>query len=777
MKKSLLVFMLFMSFIAGKTMAQSMPNGYWDQYVATSFAGGDGSVETPFLIESAEQLAYLAQEVNSGKPFTKQYVQIKAGVKELNLSAHFWVPIGTFEENDLNKTFQGNFDGNNAIISGLNIGVACLPKTNNTIGLFGYLYATDGNTMGGIKNLTLKNGNIQGWADSFHSGAFAGHIRVYSETGKAKIRIDNCRNESVSVQGGGQGIEISYTGGILGAGRSDSKGSGMGELIIENCANEATVRRGEIAAAYTGGILGYGYGLGTIEIKNVTNSGSVIGEGNYTYTGGIMGNCSGYSQLTMLKCSNNGNITGGKYIAYTGGLLGCGYGTSYDTGVGILTIKDCYSYATITAAGGYVGGLGGRIETIREGSVFIQNVYAAGTISGGEYTGGLAGMLSRRNNAIHIPVIENSLAVLKEIKGDHIHRVVGRIARSEEGLDIYIDITNEEEIVKYMGTGNYAFIQAGGNWTDDLKGADGAEWESDLTRLKDLFGWTVNHWNIYASSFLPQLKSVEGTALIHPKISYPFWDTSEEYCTVTISGFDRLTAIPGMGHHQRKKKESFAVRFELPQGYEAEDILVTVNGVKNEFSLVTGRTYRTTIREVIEDTEIFIGKAPRFAISVPQGAGFRVLQFTDTTYCYPTNDLLKVGRFDTPLIGITLEDDYDQSEITLLADGEEVKPMALRSSILYYLLPAVEGDMKLTVEGVKKNQTDGMQNPSEQFAIHMEGQTLYITVSQRMPMTVYTITGNTHTALTLPEGTTSVNLRPGIYLLKIGNDIRKIKVK
>ena len=39
----------------------------WDGTTASGFAGGTGMENDPWLIENAEQLAYLAQQVNKGK--------------------------------------------------------------------------------------------------------------------------------------------------------------------------------------------------------------------------------------------------------------------------------------------------------------------------------------------------------------------------------------------------------------------------------------------------------------------------------------------------------------------------------------------------------------------------------------------------------------------------------------------------------------------------------------------------------------------------------------
>ena len=56
--------------------AKDAPNGIWTDYAATDFAGGSGTAEDPWQIETAEQLTKLAVDVNSGivdKTHAKEY--------------------------------------------------------------------------------------------------------------------------------------------------------------------------------------------------------------------------------------------------------------------------------------------------------------------------------------------------------------------------------------------------------------------------------------------------------------------------------------------------------------------------------------------------------------------------------------------------------------------------------------------------------------------------------------------------------------------------------
>ena len=76
------------------------PYSVWNSMVATSFARGDGSETTPYIIETAEQLAYLAHSVNQGNSYAGKYIDLAS---DIDLNRYPWTPIG------LNNTFSGRF--------------------------------------------------------------------------------------------------------------------------------------------------------------------------------------------------------------------------------------------------------------------------------------------------------------------------------------------------------------------------------------------------------------------------------------------------------------------------------------------------------------------------------------------------------------------------------------------------------------------------------------------------------------------------------------------
>lgn len=82
---------------------------------------GAGTEASPYLIESAEQLAFISDMVNGGvTTYENTYFKLMTNIDLNNLT---WVPIGSSEK----RAFKGNIDGNNKTIM------------NNPIALFGYI--------------------------------------------------------------------------------------------------------------------------------------------------------------------------------------------------------------------------------------------------------------------------------------------------------------------------------------------------------------------------------------------------------------------------------------------------------------------------------------------------------------------------------------------------------------------------------------------------------------------------------------------------------------
>lgn len=236
--------------------------------VATAYAGGDGSKGNPYQIETAAQLALMAQRVNNGDYYiestqTNQVTYFKL-TSDIDLMGQEWTPIG-YEQ----CSFCGIFDGGGHTILNLNV-------TNRYAGLFGVVKES-----AEIKNLTIRNASVKsrviGKDTEGCSGIVAGKCEGQSS-------ISNC-----SVEGSSSGN--CYVGGIVG--RIDK------ECKIRNCTAVVSCLGEEGSYSECGGIAG----KSSATIENCTVRGNIKGTGN---VGGFVGTMDGgkiTSNTATLSCS------------------------------------------------------------------------------------------------------------------------------------------------------------------------------------------------------------------------------------------------------------------------------------------------------------------------------------------------------------------------------------------------------------------------------------------------------------------------------------------
>lgn len=232
---------------------------YWDGTLATSFASGTGIKEDPYIIATAEQMAYLA--LSSTLDSYGKYFEVANNIKYFNMNGFDgittdstsadiaqatantntkWIANGS----DDFSNFCGNFNGNGVVIYNINA-----PKSSNA-GLFpcvnigektldlsisnvtvkasyfaGFHYAggivgivKDGRnsainfTRCAVENCVIGNGNDTNTATNKISGAIAGFVDLCGAV------VDNCLSqgndfESGKVTGGLIGnSNVSYTG-------------------------------------------------------------------------------------------------------------------------------------------------------------------------------------------------------------------------------------------------------------------------------------------------------------------------------------------------------------------------------------------------------------------------------------------------------------------------------------------------------------------------------------------------------------------------------------
>lgn len=294
----------------------------WDGSVATGFAGGDGSQQSPYEIETPAQLALLAQKVNDGDVLKGVYFTQTADL-DLNGSEELqWTPIS----NKYNKYFGGNYDGAGYKIKNLYINDTS-ETTTNICSLFGN--CTNDCTITGIVidgkiNTRLGTAGIV----SYSNGSISDCVSLLD------ISISGSGKGGGIVNTNGGSVERcvyagKFFGGFMGSGiAADNRGS------VSECLNIAQIEGNPQAGSpMTAGIVANNSG----SVHNCINSGSVFG---YYNCGGITAS----QQGTLSDCINVGPVFGHNYC---GAVIGTGNGTShlyYDvqTASGLLTGETYY---------------------------------------------------------------------------------------------------------------------------------------------------------------------------------------------------------------------------------------------------------------------------------------------------------------------------------------------------------------------------------------------------------------------------------------------------
>ena len=343
----------------------SKPVMVWNGKTASSFYYGTGTKENPYVIASAEELAYLAKTVNAGKKYTGKYFVLENDII-LNKTDDFeawseeapaneWTSIGICTGVGTGMGFNGTLDGQGHVIRGLYINTG-----NIYAGLFGYVLSE-----ADISNLNLEDSYV-----SIYSGAkacMAGCLASYSQgmiyncrlRGYCELRF-SCIDELNDNGGAAAGCFVGYNQGTVFGCINGAEGKivlkdgqyfcyegggggivGINERTVNSCRFTGTLEIEKINTAealradYIGGIVGDNNTAGAV--VNCQNSGKMVireelksQRQDPLYPGGICGGNTGIVQ----NCCNLGPMSviiqgaNSSYSLYgnTGGIAACNYG-------------------------------------------------------------------------------------------------------------------------------------------------------------------------------------------------------------------------------------------------------------------------------------------------------------------------------------------------------------------------------------------------------------------------------------------------------------------
>ena len=354
------------------------------------FAGGDGSAEDPYQINTSGGLQNIGFYPNAHYVLTADIILPEVGEGESNFT-----PLLSDE-----TMFGGTLDGQGHKIVNLTV------YNTETFysGLFSCISAS-----GSVTNLTLENASVSG---SNYIGGIAGY---------ALGAVTDCTVAGSITYLGNNGYKV-FAGGI----------AGRAEASVDGCVTDVTITvENTQSETNVGGIAGYlEYGGWQEKPLTLTTSGDItVSTSGYVRAGGMIGfsNCIGlylsasHATGDVTSAGNNGSYTGGLvgrgagdliirdsyatgdvmststgsvYASYAGGLVGYGSGT--------VTVTDSYATGDVTSTSVYAGGLVGRGV-----SVSVLNSYSVSRVNvknenGDWCIGGLAGYVKNS------PILENA---------------------------------------------------------------------------------------------------------------------------------------------------------------------------------------------------------------------------------------------------------------------------------------------------------------------------------------------------------------------------------
>lgn len=264
-------------------------------------------VSEQIRISNAAELEKIGKD--AAYPMSGDYIL----TEDIDLSNVNWIPIGGNGGNDYaqvsgDRVFNGTFDGNGHVISGLTI--SCDGADNNGYrisqsGLFAMLGSDNASDYAEVKNIVFTEVSIE------HNLGGGDTIGTLAADADGFVKIDNVAvlDGSIKVTANNSG-DLIGVGGIVGQSRNNTSGVQMSNLY-----NAASI---DVASAVStppvrcGGIIGRIYQGG--EIGSLS---SCLNTGNVTYKGSSGYGINGYSQSVNVS-SNTANIMNCFYLAGTG---------------------------------------------------------------------------------------------------------------------------------------------------------------------------------------------------------------------------------------------------------------------------------------------------------------------------------------------------------------------------------------------------------------------------------------------------------------------------
>ena len=335
---------------------------------------GSGTDEDPYQIASADDLAYVRDQINGGESINDDTIPLSyeatyvltADIDLSELDESVWRPIGNSD-----AEFAGVFDGQGFEISNLQID-SSLEYGYDDIGLFGYVKGAE------IKDFAIEVNSI---SDETNAGAVAG-----------TAELSTIHDISISSDDPESSIDASgNAGGLVGYAI---------DTTMFNCSNSVDVAGYDAA----GGLIGWA--AGTVSVVNSSNKGDVTVLADYGVGGGLIGVSYSNSVSTTIRNAYNwGNLSHDSGAYALGGIMGF---SGIDTSETALVFENLYTIGAIESVGTeYSGEIIGEAKGLTISNCFFSPVSALlsiGSLANDVYTSDDSDADYRYTNSISLLV-------------------------------------------------------------------------------------------------------------------------------------------------------------------------------------------------------------------------------------------------------------------------------------------------------------------------------------------------------------------------------------
>ena len=256
---------------------------------------GSGTAAEPYLVSTAEQLHWVANQINSGKTaYRSAYYKLTNDIDLSNFKNGIgWTPIG-----EASNPFKGDFNGNGFTITGLYIYIGEYNYQHKHLGLFGVVDSGKIYNLGITDiNIQSKVGNVEGIGgvagdikqgtvkNCFTTGTISGNSYLGGIVGSFSGRLENCYSTAVvsgtyQMVGGVAGIVVGSMVGCYATGAVSAAkevGGLAGRLIsIGEIKNSVALNPSVTATDMNAGrVVGYIFSGGSCS-GNIAFSGMVV---------------------------------------------------------------------------------------------------------------------------------------------------------------------------------------------------------------------------------------------------------------------------------------------------------------------------------------------------------------------------------------------------------------------------------------------------------------------------------------------------------------------